>query len=161
MKKVKTLKQAAENSIGLTTGKMARQEIRYLIDQYKVLEKRLIVLEAQLEELVLHVPGAKKMTEIKGVRLLTVTGFFAEEGGELRHYKGPAGLNLKMNQPCLFKGKTTITKRGRKGYVACYIKWHARCLFTMMDSVNYMSIIAIVPLIPSQGNNRLLHLLEG
>jgi len=98
---------------------MARQEIRYLIDQYKALEERLIALEAQLEELVLHVPGANKMTEIKGVSVLTVAGFFAEVG-DLRQYKDPrqiiklAGLNLKMNQSGLFKGKTTITKRGRK-----------------------------------------------
>lgn len=120
IKRVKALKQAAENSIGLTTGlRMARQEIRYLIDQYKALEERLIALEAQLEELVLHVPGANQMTEIKGVSVLTVAGFFAEVG-DLRQFKNPrqiiklAGLNLKMNQSGLFKGKTTITKRGRK-----------------------------------------------
>lgn len=120
IKKVQLLKQAAQNSIGLTTGlTMARQEIRYLIDQYKALEKRLIALEAQLEELVLQVPNADRMMEIKGVGALTIAGFFAEVG-DLRQYKDPrqiiklAGLNLKMNQSGLFKGKTSITKRGRK-----------------------------------------------
>jgi len=120
IKKIQHLKQAAQNSIGLSTGlTMARHEIRYLIDQYKALEQRLITLEAQLEELVLQVPGADRMMDIKGVGVLTVAGFFAEVG-DLRQYKDPrqiiklAGLNLKMNQSGLFKGKTTITKRGRK-----------------------------------------------
>lgn len=118
--RIRNLKLAAENSIGLTTGlTMARYEICYLVDQYKTLEERLIALEAQLEELVLHVPGADQMMEIKGVSVLTIAGFFAEVG-DLRQYKDPrqiiklAGLNLKMNQSGLFKGKTTITKRGRK-----------------------------------------------
>lgn len=98
---------------------MARQEIRYLLDQYRMLEERLIALEAQLEELVLHLPGADQMLAIKGVSVITVAGFYAEVG-DLSNYQDPrqiiklAGLNLKMNQSGLFKGQTTITKRGRK-----------------------------------------------
>src|SRR5690606_25780584 len=98
---------------------MARQELRYLVDQYRFLQERLLAHEALLEELVLHVPGADKMMEMKGVSSLTVAGFFAEVG-DLSNYRDPrqiiklAGLNLKMNQSGLFKGKTTITKRGRR-----------------------------------------------
>src|SRR5699024_10181964 len=120
IKRIQDLKQAAENSVGLTVGlRMGRQEMRYLIDQYKALEERLIALEAQLEELVLHIPGADQMIAIKGVSAITVAGFFAEVG-DLSNYRDPrqiiklAGLNLKMNQSGLFKGQTTITKRGRK-----------------------------------------------
>src|SRR5699024_1974365 len=72
-KRIKALKQAADNSVGLTAGlRMGRQEIRYLIDQYKNLEERLIALEAQLEELVLHIPGSDQMIAIKGVSSITV-----------------------------------------------------------------------------------------
>ncbi len=120
IKRIEELKQAAENSVGLTVGlQMGRQEIRYLIDQYKALEERLMALEAQLEELVLHIPGSSQMIEIKGVSAMTVAGFFAEVG-DLSKYRDPrqiiklAGLNLKMNQSGLFKGRTTITKRGRR-----------------------------------------------
>lgn len=120
IKRVQALKEAAENSIGLKVGlSMARQEIRYLLDQYRMLEERLIALEAQLEELVLHLPGADQMLAIKGVSVITVAGFYAEVG-DLSNYQDPrqiiklAGLNLKMNQSGLFKGQTTITKRGRK-----------------------------------------------
>lgn len=120
IKHIQALKKAAEESIGLTVGlTMGRQELRYLIEQYKVLEERQIALEAQLNELVLHIPGADQMIEIKGVGFLTVAGFFAEVG-DLSNYRDPrqiiklAGLNLKMNQSGKFKGETTITKRGRK-----------------------------------------------
>lgn len=50
---------------------------------------------------------------------MTVAGFFAEVG-DLSNYQDPrqimklAGLNLQMNQSGLFKGQTTITKRGRR-----------------------------------------------
>jgi transposase len=119
-KRITELKEVAESSIGLTVGlQMARQELRYLVDQYRFLQERLLAHEALLEELVLHVPGADKMMEMKGVSSLTVAGFFAEVG-DLSNYRDPrqiiklAGLNLKMNQSGLFKGKTTITKRGRR-----------------------------------------------
>nr|WP_254901158.1 transposase [Tuberibacillus sp. Marseille-P3662] len=73
IKRIKALKQAAEDSIGLTVGlRMARQEIRYLIDQYKALEERLIALESQLEAIILHVPGSDQMMAIKGVSAMTV-----------------------------------------------------------------------------------------
>lgn len=60
------------------------------------------------------------MMKMKGVSSITVAGFFAEVGDlsnyrDLRQIIKLAGLNLKMNQSgLLFKGKTTITKRGRR-----------------------------------------------
>lgn len=120
IKRVQELKHAAETSVGLTIGlTMARQEISYLIDQYLAIEERIEVQEMRLEELVLQVPGASQMIAIKGVSSMTVAGFFAEVG-DLSHYKDPrqiiklAGLNLQMNQSGIFKGQTTITKRGRR-----------------------------------------------
>ena len=120
IKRMHELKQAASSSIGLTVGlTMAKQEIRFLVDQYRSLQERLEALEAQLEDLVLHVPGADHMVEMEGVSSMTVAGFFAEVG-DLSNYRDPrqiiklAGLNLKMNQSGLHKGRTTITKRGRK-----------------------------------------------
>ncbi|WP_017473877.1 IS110 family transposase [Amphibacillus jilinensis] len=120
IKRIQALKEVAENSVGLQGGlQMGRQEIRYLLDQYQALEERLIALEAQLKELVLHIPGSEEMMAIKGVSAITVAGFFAEVG-DLSNYQDPrqiiklAGLNLKLNQSGYFKGQTTITKRGRK-----------------------------------------------
>ncbi|WP_282154397.1 IS110 family transposase [Cytobacillus gottheilii] len=117
---IRKLKQAAASSIGMTVGlRMAREEILYLVGQYQRLEERLEALKTQLEELVLSVPGAERMIAIKGVGAMTVVGFFAEVG-DLSNYRDPrqiiklAGLNLKMNQSGKHKGKTTITKRGRR-----------------------------------------------
>ncbi|WP_079527766.1 IS110 family transposase [Halobacillus hunanensis] len=120
LKRMRQLKQAASVSVGLTVGlRMARQEFRFLVDQFRALQERLEALETQLEDLVLHVPGSDRMIAMKGIGTMTVAGFFAEVG-DLSNYRDPrqiiklAGLNLKMNQSGLFKGKTTITKRGRR-----------------------------------------------
>jgi len=118
--KVREIKQAAESSVGMTVGlHMARQELGFLTDQFYALQERLEALEAQLEKLVLSVPGTDRMIAIKGIDTMTVVGFFAEVG-DLSNYRAPdqiiklAGLNLRMNQSGNFKGKTTITKRGRR-----------------------------------------------
>jgi transposase len=118
--RMRQLKKAAASSIGLTVGlRMAREELRYLVDQYELLNNRLEALKGELEELVRMVPGADSMMAIKGVGPMTVVGFFAEIG-DLSNYRDPrqiiklAGLNLMMNQSGKHKGQTTITKRGRR-----------------------------------------------
>ncbi len=120
IERMRQLKKAAASSIGLTVGlRMAREELRYLVDQYEVLNARLEALKGELEELVRSVPGAISMMDIKGVGPMTVVGFFAEIG-DLSNYRDPrqiiklAGLNLMMNQSGKHKGQTTITKRGRR-----------------------------------------------
>lgn len=120
IKCVREFKHAAETSVGLTVGlTMARQEISYLIHQYVAIGERIQANEALLEELVLQIPGSSEMIAIKGVSTMTVAGFFAEVG-DISNYKDPrqiiklAGLNLQMNQSGIFKGQTTITKRGRR-----------------------------------------------
>lgn len=118
--KVKALQEAAASSIGITTGlEMAREELRYLTDQYQHIQERLDRLQGHLTELVSRIPGADLMLAIKGIGTMTVAGFFSEVG-DLSNYRDPrqiiklAGLNLKMNQSGKFKGQTTITKRGRR-----------------------------------------------
>ncbi|SEA63116.1 Transposase [Thalassobacillus cyri] len=118
--KVQAIKEMATSSVGMTTGlSMARQELRYLTDQYERIQECLEELEEKTEELVLQIPGAQLMIAIKGVGPMGVAGFFAEVGN-LNNYRDPrqiiklAGLNLMMNQSGKFKGQTTLTKRGRR-----------------------------------------------
>ena len=72
----------------------------------------------KLEEIVLTIPGAEKMLQIKGVGIKTVAGFLAEVG-DITRFNHPdqiiklAGLNLRENSSGKHKGETTITKRGR------------------------------------------------
>ncbi|MDD9150925.1 IS110 family transposase [Sporolactobacillus sp. CQH2019] len=120
LKRVRQLKAVAEQSVGLTVGtRFAKEECRFLTEKYDDLTERLHELTEELCALVLTIPGAKEMSEIKGIGLITVVGFFAEVG-DLSQYDHPrqilklAGLNLRMNASGKHKGKTTITKRGRK-----------------------------------------------
>lgn len=61
------------------------------------------------------------MLDITGIGRDTVAGFFAEVG-DLREYNHPrqitklAGLSLKENTSGRRKGRTKITKRGRKKF---------------------------------------------
>ncbi|KXG08924.1 hypothetical protein AT864_02832 [Anoxybacillus sp. P3H1B] len=120
MKRMEQFKEAAKVSIGLQPGtQMAKEELRYLLEKYEYLTHRLDELEKQLSEMVQTIPGAKEMCEIKGIGEMTVVGFFAEVGN-LHQYQHPrqiiklAGLNLKKNESGKHRGKTTISKRGRK-----------------------------------------------
>lgn len=112
--------KVTKRSVGIRVGlKMARQEMAYLMDQYHGLAERLASLENELVTLVMEVPGAEEMMNIKGIGAMTVVAFFSEVG-DITQYRDPrqiiklAGLNLKMNQSGLHKGRTSITKRGRK-----------------------------------------------
>lgn len=120
LKRVRELKQAAEMTVGIQFGlKMAKEELRYLVDQYIHLQQRLNTLEESLEAFVEYIPGASEMVAIKGVSSMTVIAFFAEVG-DLSNYQDPrqiiklAGLNLSMNQSGKHSGQTKISKRGRK-----------------------------------------------
>jgi hypothetical protein len=64
-------------------------------------------------------PAFKELLKIKGVGLITAAGFIAEVG-DISRFEHPkqiqklAGLSLKENSSGKHKGKTTISKRGRK-----------------------------------------------
>ena len=120
MKRVQKLKEAAAKSVGLSVGvRFAKKELRYLMEQYDDLTARIDELAEELSEMVLTIPGAKEISAIKGIGVMTVVGFFAEVG-DLSQYHHPrqilklAGLNLRKNESGEHKGRTTITKRGRK-----------------------------------------------
>ncbi|MGD6845794.1 transposase, partial [Bacillus infantis] len=75
--------------------------------------------DTKIDDLLDEIPGVQQMLAIKGVGRDTIAGFFAEVG-DLGEYNNPrqiiklAGLSLKENTSGKHKGKTTITKRGRK-----------------------------------------------
>ena len=118
-KRAKKLKEAAQNSTGLTEGEiMARQELKTLLSQYDALIEELEQVLVQIENILKEIPGAEEMMSIPGVGMVTVAGFLAEVG-DLSNYQHPnqikklAGLNLKENSSGKHKGETKITKRGR------------------------------------------------
>ena len=120
LKRAKTLVEAAEHSVGSKEGAVtARMEIRMLFEDYESRNKRLQEVMDLIDELVSRIPMAKKLLEIKGVGIKTVSGFLAEVG-DISRFNNPkelqklAGLALVENSSGKHKGKTTISRRGRK-----------------------------------------------
>ena len=72
-----------------------------------------------MQELLLQVPNASNLLAIKGVGMITATVIISEIGDikrfqDLSQIIKMAGLNLRENSSGKHKGKTTISKRGRK-----------------------------------------------
>ena len=119
MKRALTLVEAAHNSIGLPGGNCARMEIQLLLEDFRTKQSQLEMITEVLEEETLSVPYADKLLAIKGVGLITVAGFLAEVG-DVRRFDSPkqiqklAGLEVKENSSGKHRGRSSISKRGRK-----------------------------------------------
>ena len=80
---------------------------------------RQVLIASELETEVWKVPHAEKLLSIKGVGLVTVAGFLSEVG-DIRRFNSPkqiqklTGLELKENSSGKHRGRTSISKRGRK-----------------------------------------------
>ncbi len=76
-------------------------------------------IERLMQELLLRVPNAAKLLNIKGVGMITAAVIISEIGA-IERFQDPrqivkmAGLNLRENSSGKHRGKTTISKRGRK-----------------------------------------------
>lgn len=119
IKKAQKLIDIASSSVGIREGlKMAEYEIQLLLREYREVRAVMDGLEERLKEIVLTIPGAERMLEVKGIGIKTVAGFLAEVG-DITRFSHPdqiiklAGLNLRENSSGDHKGETTITKRGR------------------------------------------------
>jgi transposase len=119
LKRAQELKETAMYSVGVNEGtEMAFYEMQLLMKEYHEIRTILEDIEMRLEELVLTIPGAARLLEIKGIGIKTAAGFLAEIG-DISRFNHPkqiiklAGLNLRENSSGTHKGLTTITKRGR------------------------------------------------
>lgn len=119
-KRAEAIIRAAKESIGRTAGSVAAEvSIRNLLVQYEMLMKQLQEQEMLMQELLLQVPNACKLMEIKGIGLLTAA-VIVSEVGDIHRFQDPrqilkmAGLNLRENSSGKHKGRTTISKRGRR-----------------------------------------------
>lgn len=119
-KKAMEIVNAAMNSIGLKSGLVeARMEIRDLIEDYELHTKRLERVNGLIKELCLQIRHVDKLLEIKGIGITTVAGFIAEVGditrfNDTKELQKLAGLELVADSSGKHKGKSRISKRGRK-----------------------------------------------
>ena len=120
MKRAKTLVSAAEHSVGSKEApEAARMELKNLLIDMDVYASRLEELLQRIEEKLKEVPYVDKLMEIKGIGLVTVSGFIAEVG-DIGRFDNPkqlqklAGYAIVANDSGKHTGESRISYRGRK-----------------------------------------------
>ena len=120
LKRAKTLVSAAEHSDGSQEApEAARMEIGNLLNDYSVYNTRLEELLLKIEEKLSEIPYIDKLLEIKGVGLITVSGFIAEVG-DIRRFDNPKQLQKLEGYAIVdcssgkHQGESHISYRGRK-----------------------------------------------
>ena len=120
MKRAKTLVSSAEHSVGSKEApEAARIELRNLLNDMDVYASRVEELLGMIGEKLKEIPYIDKLMPIKGVGVITVSGFIAEVG-EIKRFDDPkqlqklAGYAIVTNQSGKHKGESRISYRGRK-----------------------------------------------
>jgi transposase len=120
LKRAEALVKAASRSVGRTSGKVASEaSLQNLLAEYDLYCQQYDKQEQLMQDLLMQVPNADKLLDIKGVGLITAATFVGEVG-DISRFQDPrqiqklAGLNLVENSSGKHKGKTTISRRGRR-----------------------------------------------
>ena len=117
--RTKTLVEVAHNSVGLDGGPGTKSELYMLLEEHHLWTSQIEAVNKVLEETIQEVRYVEKLLAMKGVGSITIAGFIAEVG-DIRRFKSPkqiqkyAGLELVENSSGKHKGKTRISKRGRR-----------------------------------------------
>ena len=117
--RAKILVEAAHNSVGLDGGAGTKSELYMLLEEHRLWTSQKEVIEKVLEETILKVKYVEKLLAIKGVGSITIAGFIAEVG-DIRRFNSPkqiqkyAGLELVENSSGKHRGRSRISKRGRR-----------------------------------------------
>lgn len=90
-----------------------------LLEEQRLWTSQLEAIKKVLEEIIRRVSYVEKLFAIKRVGSITIAGFIAEVG-DIRRFDSPkqiqkyAGLELVENSSGKHKGRTRISKRGRR-----------------------------------------------
>jgi len=119
-KRAMELFEAARMSVGVREGIIAAEnDLKFLLENHEMYLQQYERIMNLVEQLAKEIPGLEEMLKIKGVGLITAAGFVAEIG-DISRFEYPrqmqklAGLNLKENSSGKHKGKSSISKRGRR-----------------------------------------------
>ena len=114
------LLSAAEHSVGSKEApEAARIELKNLLNDMEVYASRLEELLQDIEEKLKEIPYVDKLMSIKGIGLVTVSGFIAEVG-DIGRFDNPkqlqklAGYAIVANDSGKHNGESRISYRGRK-----------------------------------------------
>lgn len=119
-KRAMGLVDAAKTSVGVREGlRAAENDLMFLLENYEMYMQQYERTMNLVEQFAKQIPGIEEMLKIIGVGLITAAGSAAEVGDASR-FEHPrqiqklAGLSLKENSSGKHKGKTSISKRGRR-----------------------------------------------
>ncbi|MDE7219100.1 MAG: IS110 family transposase [Oscillospiraceae bacterium] len=120
MKRAKPLVSAAEHSVGSKEApEAARMELKNLLNDMDVYASRMDGLLRRIEEKLKEIPYIDNLLEIKGIGMVTVSGFIAEVG-DIGRFDNPkqlqklAGYAIVANDSGKHNGESRISYRGRK-----------------------------------------------
>ncbi len=120
MKRAKALVTAAEHSVGSKEApEAARMELKNLLDDMDVYTARQEGLLRNIEEKLKEIPYIDNLLAIKGIGMVTVSGFIAEVG-DIGRFDNPkqlqklAGYAIVANDSGKHNGESRISYRGRK-----------------------------------------------
>lgn len=120
LKRAKTLVAAAEHSVGSQEApESARMELQIYMKDYAVYNERREELLEKIQEKLSEIPYIDKLLEIKGIGLITVSGFIAEVG-DISRFDNPkqlqklAGYAIVDCSSGKHQGESHISYRGRK-----------------------------------------------
>jgi Transposase and inactivated derivatives len=120
LKKAEKLVNLAIRSIGRTAGNEAAEAaLQNLLTQYEMVMRQKQDIEQLMQELLIKVPSASKLVDIKGMGMVAAA-VIVSEIGDISRFNDPrqiqkmAGLSLRENSSGKHKGKTRISKRGRR-----------------------------------------------
>ena len=119
-KRAKALLEAAQQSSGVKEGlEAAKNEIRFLLETYKLYQKQYDRTMDMVAKVIEQIPGVTEVMKIPGIGVVTIAGFLAEIG-DINRFSHPeqiqklAGLNIAETSSGKYKGQSRISKRGRK-----------------------------------------------
>lgn len=120
MKRAKTLVSAAEHSVGSKEApEAARLELKNLLNDMDAYASRMEELLQRIEEKLKEIPYVDKLMAIKGIGMVTVSGFIAEVG-DIGRFDNPkqlqklAGYAIVADNSGKHNGESQISYRGRK-----------------------------------------------
>ena len=120
MKRAKALLSAAEHSVGSKEApEAARMELENLLSDMDVHASRMEKLLRRIEEKLKEIPYIDNLLAIKGIGMVTVSGFIAEVG-DIGRFDNPkqlqklAGYAIVANDSGKHNGESRISYRGRK-----------------------------------------------
>ena len=120
MKRAKILVSAAGHSVGSKEApEAARMELKNLLNDLDVYTSRMEELLRKIEEKLKEIPYIDNLLEIKGIGMVTVSGFIAEVG-DIGRFDNPkqlqklAGYAIVANDSGKHNGESRISYRGRK-----------------------------------------------